>query len=366
VCHYREQIAMQQGTQREFEVVSSEFKEIRRQSKIEDLMYGFIDCIQSYTIKYGGMMCAFSVLTPAAYLDPSKSGEKITAGFMTNSNLLGSLAGAVKEMAESFSRLPKVSGLAQRVFELEQRMRLIDQLEKESTSNVKVKKGNAFKIKNISISPPVFSEEKNSEKMVLIPDIQFDVNEGEHFVVRGPNGVGKSSLFRTMTGLWPASPSPAISAVEEKQPELTVPESLFVVPQDCYFPNRTSLRAQITYPLSGEKISEDAAATLLCEVGLEDIVGRYSMEEIADWSNVLSGGQKQRLSWARLFFHSPKFALLDEATSAISIDYVNRLFHIAKAKGITLFTISHSAEVDRHHQRALDLKKGGQYSISKI
>lgn len=159
-------------------------------------MYGFIDCIQSYTIKYGGMMCAFSVLTPTAYLDPTKSGEAITAGFMTNSNLLGSLAGAVKEMAESFGRLPKVSGLAQRVFELESRMQLVDERDtKKIGQAVPIKRGNEFKIKNISISPPVLSEAE-SEQMVLIPDLDLKVDAGDHFVVRGPNGVGKSSLFR--------------------------------------------------------------------------------------------------------------------------------------------------------------------------
>ena len=79
-----------------------------------------------------------------------------------------------------------------------------------------------------------------------------------------------------------------------------------------------------------------------------------------------TGGQKQRLSWGRLFFHSPKFALLDEATSAISADYVSKLFELAKKKGITLFTISHSPEVDKHHKTALDLRKGGKYQLSNV
>lgn len=53
---------------------------------------------------------------------------------------------------------------------------------------------------------------------------------------------------------------------------------------------------------------------------------------------------------ARLFYHQPQFAILDECTSAVSVDVEGSMYQYCRDVGITLFTVSHRKSLWNHHE----------------
>ncbi|KAJ0179705.1 hypothetical protein K1T71_004296 [Dendrolimus kikuchii] len=197
---------------------------------------------------------------------------------------------------------------------------------------------------------------------VLIKELTFEVKSGINVLVCGPNGCGKSSMFRQLGELWPI-----FGGTLTKPPK----GKLFYVPQRPYMTLGT-LRDQVIYPQTREEMlrrgrTDEQLNRFLEIVQLSYLTTREGgWDAVEDWMDVLSGGEKQRIAMARLFYHEPQFAILDECTSAVSVDVEGLMYQYCREMGISLFTVSHRKSLWKHHDHYLQMDGRGGYVFGEI
>ncbi|KAM3507600.1 hypothetical protein MY10362_001674 [Beauveria mimosiformis] len=334
--------------------------------------HGFME---DFVIKYfwgalGLVLCSVPVFVKLPGAQPGMNMGDRTESFVTNRRMLLSASDAFGRIMFSYREIMELAGYTSRVDSLLNVMddiqsghfekNLVSSSGTENNEAVLQGRGTIHESKDISfIDVPIVSPNGD----VLVEALTFSINHGDHLLVVGPNGCGKSSLFRILGGLWP------VYGGTVHKPPFT---SIFYLPQRPYL-SRGSLRQQIIYPDSLRQMRQRGATdadllAILKTLDLAHLVDLYDegWDAEAEWRDVLSGGLQQRVAMARLFYHRPKYAILDECTSSVTLETEKVMYEHAKALGITLMTVSHRRSLWKYHTHILQFDGQGHYVFTKL
>jgi len=186
-------------------------------------------------------------------------------------------------------------------------------------------------------SDPAVSVSKLGKRfgdVVALDDITFDVKAGELFGLIGPDGAGKTTLFRLLTTVQlPDTGAATVLGLD------VVKEYRAIRSRIGYMPGRFSLYADLSVEENLRFFASVFGTTL--EDGQRLIAPIYS--QIAPFADrragALSGGMKQKLALCCALVHRPELLLLDEPTTGV--DAVSRrefwdLLETLRAQGLTI------------------------------
>ena len=178
----------------------------------------------------------------------------------------------------------------------------------------------------------------------LLTDINLEAHAPEWVLLEGRSGIGKSTLLRTLAGLWPYY-----------QGSFALDGSLLFLPQRPYLPADT-LRHTVSYPHPACQDNR-LIQTTLEQVGLDRL--KNNLDEPYEWHGILSGGEQQRLSLARALLHKPQILFLDEATNQLDDESALMLMQTLKQHlpDTLVIGISHQPKIQALFDSSLNLNE---------
>ena len=183
------------------------------------------------------------------------------------------------------------------------------------------------------------------DDFVAIPDLTFDVKEGEFFTLLGPSGCGKTTTLRALAGFLKTS-NGVITIDDEDITDVPVHERQVGMVFQSYalFPSMSAYE-NIAFGLKVEKQSKEYIAERVAELAaMVDL----TKEQLAKNVSNMSGGQQQRVAIARALAKKPKILVMDEPLSNLDAKLRKSLRKdirdFQKKYDITMVYVTHDQE----------------------
>ena len=349
---HAESVAFFGGGEREREIIDERFDKLMvllKRKRVKDTQFGFGEGLLreklpealEWGVQFLFLLRSNSDGGSQVQYDLWGVGQAVTTSIHSFTEML--------KFAEKFSTL---SGLITRIAEVDEALNTFDAAHDSTAA------GDVALAEQGDESPAV---EVTAVDLVtpkgtcLASKISCEITPDRPLMVTGPNACGKTSFFRTLAGLWPLrTGTVSVRGARRDAPPI------FLVPQRIYC-CVGSLADQVTYPQIVQEAErtaevEERILSLLDAVGIKYLAEREGgLSATTAWDDVLSLGEQQRLGMARMFYSRPVFGVLDECTSACSVDVETQLYEKAAGLGIACVTLSQRLALPEFHRQELRL-----------
>jgi len=334
-----EAIAFYRGEEQESTQVKNRFVEVIRNF---GLLIGWQRNLDYFTTGYGYLVIILPslVVAPRYFSGELEFGDIAQAGFAFR-QVLDSLSVVVDEI----ERLSAFAAGVSRLGALDES--LTEDVTPTGASIIDTVEDNRLALEHLSLQTPNYQR-------TLVEDLSISIEPGAGLMIVGNSGLGKSSILRSIAGLWNSGTGKIV------RPDLS--EMLFL-PQRPYMILGT-LRSQLLYPNTSREVSDSELQQVLEQVNLGDLPDRLGgFDAELDWGDVLSLGEQQRLAFARLLLTRPRYAILDEATSALDLKNEGNLYNQLKAASTVYVSVGHRSSLVHYHDHVLELTGDRQWRI---
>ena len=158
------------------------------------------------------------------------------------------------------------------------------------------------------------------------------IRAGEHALIYGARGEGKTPLFRALSGLWPWGSGRIVRPRGE---------SVMYVPQGTPYLHLGTLREALAYPLVSDRFTDSAYVRALERAGLHRCV--KDLDASRRWDRELTADEQMALVLARVVLHAPRWVVFDDTFSSMENGTLEG--------AIAMFTAARRAD-HRHSHRA--------------
>lgn len=218
----------------------------------------------------------------------------------------------------------------------------------------------------LSLNNIYFSYEKDAVDSFLLNDNNIGINKGEFVTILGPNGSGKTTILKLMSGLL----NPQKGEVLFNNKRLKTLSRKEIAKRIGYVPQSTVS----VFPFSIYEIVLMGRTPYLGFGGFEENIDKQKIQDALEMVeishlknkgiNEVSGGEAQRAFIARALVQEPEIILLDEPNAHLDIKHQISVFELFrkfnKDKGIAIVAVSHDLNLAGNYSNRTVLMKDGK------